>query len=298
MRVDDLAVLDRAAEVGQLRLEDVERPGRAALARGVEQHERVVAAHELVGEVEPARADVHDGHPGRHPAVLQAPRALRAEGVVLQPGVADAGDEDLLLELAASWSGHLHLGGLEVQVPADVAHEVLAGVVVDGHAEVHVVVVVDVGSARSSRVRPSSRWSCGVGGRAAGRRTTCPPRRKRPAVDDDPLLAADVGVGAVGGRRRLGSLTVTRPWRSMMSCGVGAAARCDHRPAPRGRRRRARARSASLSASTCSSSASSISVESNRLPAALGRDLGMVGQDDRRAQDRVVRRASRAPGTC
>ena len=81
--------------------------------------------------------------PSRHARGLEPPRALAAERVVLQPGVADAGDEDLLLE-ARRVMRSLHLVGLEVQVPADVAHQLLAGVVVDGHAQVHVVVVVDV----------------------------------------------------------------------------------------------------------------------------------------------------------
>ena len=77
----------------------VERPRLAALARRVEQHERVVAAHQLVGEVQPAGAEVHHRHAVGHAARLQPARALAAERVVLQPGVADAGDEDLLLEL-------------------------------------------------------------------------------------------------------------------------------------------------------------------------------------------------------
>jgi hypothetical protein len=34
-------------------------PGLAALAADVDEHERVVAAHDLVGEVEPAGAEVH-----------------------------------------------------------------------------------------------------------------------------------------------------------------------------------------------------------------------------------------------
>src|SRR4051812_23858140 len=41
-------------------------------------------------------------------------------------------------------SRHLHLVGPEVQVATDVAHDVLAGVVVDGHTQVDLVLVVDV----------------------------------------------------------------------------------------------------------------------------------------------------------
>ena len=45
-------------------LDHVQLAGLAALARDVDQHERVIAAHDLVGEVEPARAEVHHGHAG------------------------------------------------------------------------------------------------------------------------------------------------------------------------------------------------------------------------------------------
>jgi hypothetical protein len=69
----------------------------------VDDQQRAVAAQDLVGEVEPARADVHDADAGGQVALRQAARNLGAKRVVLQPRVADAGDEDLLLEL----TGHV-----------------------------------------------------------------------------------------------------------------------------------------------------------------------------------------------
>ena len=54
----------------------------------------------------------------------------------LQPGVADAGDEDLLLAASASCRAHLQLAGEEEEVAAGLAHQLLAGIVVDGDAEV------------------------------------------------------------------------------------------------------------------------------------------------------------------
>ena len=85
-------------------LHHVQRARLAALAADVEDHERVVAAHHLVGEVEPAGAGVHHRHAGGQLALGEAPRHLAAEAVVAQPGVADAGDEDPRLALGAHGS--------------------------------------------------------------------------------------------------------------------------------------------------------------------------------------------------
>ena len=74
-------------------------PGSPPCLDYVDDHQRAVAAHDLVREVEPAGADVHHADAGRQLALGQPPRHLGAERVVLQPRVADAGDEDLLLEL-------------------------------------------------------------------------------------------------------------------------------------------------------------------------------------------------------
>ena len=61
VRVDHLAVLDARGDSASLGLEHVERARRAAaLAGDVEQDQRVVAAHHLVGEIEAARAEVLD----------------------------------------------------------------------------------------------------------------------------------------------------------------------------------------------------------------------------------------------
>ena len=61
------------------------------------QDERVVAAHHLVGEIEPAGAEVaRRVTPSGSARSRQAPRDLAAEAVVPHEGVADAGDQDLL----------------------------------------------------------------------------------------------------------------------------------------------------------------------------------------------------------
>jgi hypothetical protein len=95
--VEHLAVLDAGGDVGLVGLHDVQRAGLAALAADVDEHQRVVAAHHLVGEVEPAGGEVAHADARGQVAVLQAPDDLTAEAVVAQPRVADAGDEDLLL---------------------------------------------------------------------------------------------------------------------------------------------------------------------------------------------------------
>ena len=71
VRADDLAVLDRR-DLGRVGLDHVQRPRLAALAAGVDEDERVVAAHHLVGEVEATGAEVEHADPRR------AARARRA----------------------------------------------------------------------------------------------------------------------------------------------------------------------------------------------------------------------------
>ena len=96
VRVDHLPVLDAGLDVVLERLHHVERAGLSALPAHVDQDERVVAAHHLVGEVEPAGAEVeHRGALGEL-ARLEPLHDLAAEPVVLQPGVADAGNQDAL----------------------------------------------------------------------------------------------------------------------------------------------------------------------------------------------------------
>ena len=95
MRIDHLAVLDRLDLIG-VRLHHVERPGLAPLPADVDQDQRVVAAHDLVGEVEAAGAEVEHADPVRELGALEPLGDEAAEGVVLHPRVADAGDQDLL----------------------------------------------------------------------------------------------------------------------------------------------------------------------------------------------------------
>ncbi len=97
MRVDHVAVLDPRLDGLRVGLHHVQRPGLAALLADVHEDERVVAAHHLVGEVEPTGAEVGDRDPGRLLALPQALGDRAAEAVVAQPEVADGRDEDLLL---------------------------------------------------------------------------------------------------------------------------------------------------------------------------------------------------------
>ena len=53
-------------------LHHVERAGIAALAADVDEDQGVVAAHHLVGEVEPAGAEVEHAHPVRQLASVEA----------------------------------------------------------------------------------------------------------------------------------------------------------------------------------------------------------------------------------
>ena len=83
-----------AADVVLVGLHHVQRPRLAALAADVHQHERAVAAQHLVGEVEAAAAEVEHGYLRRQLAPFEGLRHGRAEPVVLEPGVADSGDQD------------------------------------------------------------------------------------------------------------------------------------------------------------------------------------------------------------
>src|ERR1700733_7038069 len=94
MGVDPVAVLDRARDRLLVGLHHIQRAGLASLLGDVEDHERVVAAHDLVGQVEPPGAGVHDGDARRERALAKAPGDLAAETVIPQPGVTDAGDQN------------------------------------------------------------------------------------------------------------------------------------------------------------------------------------------------------------
>src|SRR5207248_2314279 len=76
-------------------LHDIERSRRAALAADVDQDQRVIAAHDLVGEVQAAGAEVHHVHTRGKLACCQHLGHLAPEAVVAQPGVPDPGHEDL-----------------------------------------------------------------------------------------------------------------------------------------------------------------------------------------------------------
>ena len=105
MGIDHLTVLDLGVDVGLVDLHHVQRARRLALPADVDQDQRVIAAHHLVGEVQSAGAEVGDLDAGRDLAAGQQLGHLAAEAVVAHPGVADAGDEDLL-GCAAQCLGH------------------------------------------------------------------------------------------------------------------------------------------------------------------------------------------------
>ena len=45
---------------GQLRLDDRNRAGRLAALRGVDQHRRLVAVEQRIGQIDPANAEIGD----------------------------------------------------------------------------------------------------------------------------------------------------------------------------------------------------------------------------------------------
>ena len=165
-------------------------PGGLALPADVDQDQRVVASHHLVRQVEAARSEVHHLDavgkvpPGEHP------RHLAPEPVIPKPGVADPGDEDLLGPLC-SHSWRLHLVGEEEQVAPGLAHQVLAGVVVDRHGQVHAVVEVDVDplERRPSAVEQPVVTVRSVPG-LSGSFVPAPKVRRRPSTRSSPGLSS------------------------------------------------------------------------------------------------------------
>ena len=97
VRVDHLAVLDAALDLLLVGLHQIERPGFTPLTGDVHQDHGVVAAHHLVGEVEPAGAEVQNRDSGGELSLAEAPDDLAPEPIVLEPGVADAGHQNLPL---------------------------------------------------------------------------------------------------------------------------------------------------------------------------------------------------------
>src|SRR5689334_6746586 len=105
VRVYHLAVLDARLNVFLGRLHHVERAGLAALAADVHEDQSVVAAHHLVGQVEPAGAEVEHRRLGRQLALAEPLCHLSAEAVVAHPRVADPGYEHVLHEITSTSGG-------------------------------------------------------------------------------------------------------------------------------------------------------------------------------------------------
>ena len=179
---------------------------------------------------------------------------------------------------------HLHLAGLEVQIAADVAHQLLAGVVVDRHRDVDAVLVVAVDALdRRHAVGPHAvlRGAAEPGAQDAPSSRAC---TTTPSTLIRGSPATSAGPGRCAGGR---SVTVTRPRTRAISSGPAASAR------------------ASISRTFGSWSAIAVAlvvaqrehVQQQRLldlgrveqvAVALRRDLRVVGQHDRRAEHRVV----------
>ena len=91
MRVDGSA---RVVLRRRVRLDHVERTGRAPTRRRVHQDGRVVAVEQRVGEVQPTDPEIDDAHALRLQAFVQSAHDLDPEAVVAEEHVADAGHED------------------------------------------------------------------------------------------------------------------------------------------------------------------------------------------------------------
>ena len=102
--IEHLTVLDLAVDVLGVGLHHVERARGLALPADVDQDKRVIAAHHLIGQVQPTGPEVDDLDAGRQLTAGEQLGHLSAEAVISQPGVADPGDEDLLgSSCAAGW---------------------------------------------------------------------------------------------------------------------------------------------------------------------------------------------------
>ena len=205
---------------------------------------------------------------------------LAAEAVVAQPRVADAGDEDLLLgRLRHVW--HTSTSPVKKNRKRPVSRiSVLAGIVVDGHAEVELVLVVEVDAL--------DRGDAAVEDLVVGVAAVLEAQHDLvaqavgDAVDVDLLLAGRLGV-----RRPRGSESTVRPCRARRSSGVAAAARSII----------SRTAGSAAAISVALAVAEREDVQQQRLldlgaveevAAALGGELRVVGQHDRRAEQRVV----------
>ncbi len=74
--------------------DDVERARLSAAWHGVHQDRRLAIVEQRIGEIQASDAEVHDLHAIRKGMTDHPPRHLRAEGVVPQEDIADAGDQD------------------------------------------------------------------------------------------------------------------------------------------------------------------------------------------------------------
>src|SRR4249919_3382187 len=142
VRADRLAVLDRL-DIRRIGLEHVYVSRLAALLAHVDQDHRVIAAHDLVGEVEATGAEVLDLDTGRDTHLEQPVDYVAPETVVPEPGVADARHQDLLLHVRQLGFGKVGQVGHPGDVFALLAH----------------VATGSTSSAKKKRKRPVSRRS-------------------------------------------------------------------------------------------------------------------------------------------
>ena len=125
--------VDRRLDVVELRLDHARACPAAARRRRVEQHDRVVAVAERVGEVHAADPVVDHLDAGRQRARGEPLGERDAEAVVAEEDVADAGDEDPPRRDRLDLLGREEEAVRELRGDAEVA----ARIVGDRHDEVH-----------------------------------------------------------------------------------------------------------------------------------------------------------------
>ena len=236
-----------------VRLHHVQRARLAALPADVHDHERVVAAHHLVGEVEPARAGVHHRHAGGHSRGGQAPRHLAAESVVAQPGVTDAGHQD----------AHLALGLMTRSPPPRVRRRTadrLVSRISSWPGSPSIVTPRCILPSKSTKIRsivaerPSSSRACRSASGAGRRRTWSPCRKRTPSTTASvwPALGSARPGGGCGGESARGRGHASSRGRAGGRCPRGSrrppAAPCRGRPDRRPRSPRAPHRTATARA--------------------------------------------------
>ena len=255
----------------QFGLDDGDRACRLAHRHGIDEHDRVVAVEQLVGEVHPADAEVLDPYVVGTAALGGAAARLRRRSR-RHPGRCCRSRP----RAPGRSPERLDLVGVEVQVPPVGEHRLGGGIVVDGDRDVQLVVhVVEHAGDGGDHVAEEHVVRVGPARRAEAHRCRWRPRRRRRAR-----------CRSTGRRRRRRRAPTTAPAASSSASGSGRSSRmvpCS-RPSTSGamlsmRSTIAAARGSVARASAFSSSVrvrirrariSSISVASQRSPSLSG----------------------------